>query len=161
MRTPSERDETMKGSTKADRKLPSSLSRRIRFPDDEIRLPWLAALLDSCAIADTGVAIAVRDAEKKEKKVLACGKDCDVCCHQPDIPLYPHEVPGLLWYAAEKMEPSLRKIVRNQLIAHKKGDPCPFLVAHTCSVHPLRPIACRQYNVLTTRCAPGEDPYFS
>jgi hypothetical protein len=56
------------------------LSRRLHFPGDELRLPWLPALLDSLAIAETGVAIAIRDTEKKEKKKLACGQDCDDCC---------------------------------------------------------------------------------
>jgi Fe-S-cluster containining protein len=34
-------------------------------------------------------------------------------------------------------------------------------VDHACAVHAVRPIACRQYNVFTTRCAPGEDPYYT
>ncbi len=84
------------------------LSRRIHY-EDEYRLPWLAALLECHAIADTGVAIAVRDVEKKEKKVLAC----DACRYQPDILFYPHEVPGLRWYVLEKLEPSLREVVRH------------------------------------------------
>jgi Fe-S-cluster containining protein len=138
-----------------------SLSRRLPFPQDEERLPWLAALLDSYAITDTGVAIAVRDAEKKQKKKLACGKDCDVCCHQPDIPLYPHELEGLRWYVAEKLEPPTRERVLKQCTAHTQGSPCPFLVEHACAVHPMRPVACRQYNVFTTPCAPGEDPYYT
>jgi Fe-S-cluster containining protein len=137
------------------------LSRRLHFPEDELRLPWLPALLDSLAIADTGVAIAVRDTEKKEKKKLACAKDCDVCCQQPDIPLYPHELPGLAWFVTEKLGPDKRVQVLDQCSRHRTGSPCPFLIDHACAVHPVRPIACRQYNVFTTRCAPGEDPYFT
>jgi uncharacterized protein len=137
------------------------LSRRLHFPDDEKRLPWLPALLDACAIADTGVAIAIRDAEKKEKKTIACGKGCDVCCHQPDIPLYPHELPGLAWFVSEKLDPDVKARVLDQCSRHAKGSPCPFLVDHTCAVHAVRPVACRQYNVFTTQCAPGEDPYYT
>ena len=139
----------------------SQLSRRLHFPDDEQRLSWLPALLDAFAIIDTGVAIAIRDAEKKEKMTLACGPDCDVCCHQPDIPLYPHELPGLAWYVAEKLPTETRTRVLAQCARHGKGSPCPFLVDHVCSVHPVRPVACRQYNVFTTPCAPGEDPYYT
>jgi Fe-S-cluster containining protein len=137
------------------------LTRRLHFPDDEKRLPWLPALLDACAITDTGITIAIRDAEKREKKQLACGKDCDVCCHQPDIPLYPHELPGLAWFVSEKLTPDIRAQVLDQCSRHSKGLPCPFLVDHACAVHAVRPIACRQYNVFTVRCSPGEDPYYT
>ena len=140
---------------------PSGLSRRQHFPDDEARVPWLSALLDAYAIADTGVAIAIRDAEKKLKKKLACGKDCDVCCHQPDIPLYPHELEGLRWYVFDKLDAIARAPVIRQCASHQKGAPCPFLVERSCAVHPVRPVACRQYNVFTTPCAPGEDPYYT
>ena len=36
--------------------------------------------------------------------------------------------------------------------------PCPFLVDQSCSIHPFRPIACREYNVTSPaeRCS---DPY--
>ena len=153
-----ERIDTMKTPASAR---PAGLSRRLPFPDDEKRLPWLPALLDSYAIADTGVAIAVRDAEKKERKKLACGRDCDVCCHQPDIPLYPHELPGLAWYLSEKLSPEVKAQVLDQCSRHGKGSPCPFLVDHACAVHAVRPVACRQYNVFAARCAPGEDPYFT
>jgi len=30
-----------------------------------------------------------------------------------------------------------------------------------CSVHPMRPISCRQFNVFGTPCAEGEDPYYT
>lgn len=137
------------------------LSRRVHFPDEEQRLPWLTALLDAYAIADTGVAIAIRDAEKKQRKKLACGKDCDACCHQSDIPLYPHEREGLEWYVAKKLDAATRSTVLQQCADHTKGSPCPFLVEHACAVHPMRPMACRQYNVFTAPCAPGEDPYYT
>jgi len=139
----------------------AGLSRRLRFPEDEQRIPWLSRLLDAYAVVDTGVAVALRDAEKKEKKKLACSKNCDVCCRQPDIPLYPHELVGLYWYVSEKLTGGGREIVKRQLAEHAPGSACPFLVDGSCAVHPMRPIACRQYNVFTTPCAPGEDPYYT
>lgn len=137
------------------------LSRRLHFPDDEKRVPWLSRLLDAYAVVDTGVAIAIRNAEKKEKKKLACSKGCAVCCRQPDIPLYPHELVGLYWFVSEKMTGLERDIIKQQLGEHAPGSPCPFLVDGACAVHPVRPIACRQYNVFTSPCAPGEDPYYT
>lgn len=146
---------------RSQQKTSGGLSRRLHFPEDEKRIPWLPALLDAFAIADTGIAIALRDAKKKEKKKPACAKGCDVCCRQPDIPLYPHEIVGLYWFVAEKLSGGARDIVKRQLNDHAPGSPCPFLVEGSCSVHPARPIACRQYNVFTSPCAPGEDPYYT
>ncbi len=140
----------------------SGLSRRLHFPEDEKRLPWLPLLLDSYAIADTGVTVAVRNEEKRRKVKLACGKGCGHCCvHQRDIPLYPHELVGIYWYVSEKLTPSARDLLKNRLIAHTTDSPCPFLADGSCSIHPLRPIGCRQFNVFATPCAPGEDPYFT
>jgi len=138
------------------------LSRRSNFPEEEKRIPWLPFLLDAYAIADTGVAIAIRDAEKKGKNKLACGKGCGNCCvHQTDIPVYPHELVGIYWYVSEKIAPPLRDTLKRLLTAHASGSPCPFLVEGSCSIHPLRPVGCRQFNVFTTPCAPGEDPYYT
>ena len=44
------------------------LAARVHFPNDEKRLPWLPMLLDSYAIVDTGVSVAVRQEEKRQKR---------------------------------------------------------------------------------------------
>lgn len=137
------------------------LAARLRFPADEERLPWLAMLLDAYAVADTGVAVATRETAKRRKAVLACATGCDACCHQTDIPLYPHEIVGIYWYAVEKVLPPVRDIVLNQLARHAPGGACPFLVEHACAIHPLRPLACRQFNVFGSPCIQGEDPYYT
>ncbi len=138
------------------------LARRLQFPDDEKRLAWLPMLLDAYAIADTGIAIAIRDEGKKHTKKLACGKGCGNCCvHQKDLPLYPHELVGIYWYASEKMSPPARDILRDRLEKHIPGSECPFLIDQYCSIHPVRPVGCRQFNVFTAPCAPGEDPYYT
>jgi len=140
----------------------SGLSRRLRFPEDELRLPWLPMLLDAYAIVDTGVAIAVRDEEKKRKRKLACTKGCGNCCvHQKDLPLYPHELVGIYWYASEKMSEPGRAILRARLANTPADSACPFLVENACSIHLVRPVGCRQFNVVTSPCAPGEDPYYT
>jgi Fe-S-cluster containining protein len=139
----------------------SQLSRRLHFPEDEPRLPWLPLLLDAYSIADTGVAIAIRDAEKKEQKKLACGKGCGNCCvHQKDLPLYPHELVGIYWYASQKMEEPVRGLVKTRL-AGPPAPGCPFLVDGSCSIHPMRPVGCRQFNVFSKPCEAGEDPFFT
>lgn len=147
---------------KKNRKQTSGLSRRLSFPDEERRLPWLSLLLDAYSIADTGVAVAIRDTEKKQKKKLACGKGCGNCCvHQKDLPLYPHELVGIYWYASEKMTGPLRDVLRSRLAVSKADSGCPFLIDNSCSIHPVRPIGCRQFNVFSSQCAPGEDPYYT
>jgi len=147
---------------KKTQKNQSGLSRRLHFPDDEKRLPWLPMLLDAYAIADTGITVALRDAEKKQKKKLACGKGCGNCCEdQKDLPLYPHELVGIYWYVSEKLPAATRDVLKNSLTVHTAESPCPFLINGSCSIHPLRPIGCRQFNVFTSPCAPGEDPYYT
>jgi Fe-S-cluster containining protein len=48
-----------------------------------------------------------------------------------------------------------------QLAVHRHGQACAFLVDQVCSIHPLRPMACRQFNVFNTVCAEGEDTYYT
>lgn len=141
----------------------NGLSRRVHFPEDEKRLPWLSALLDSYAIADTGIAIGIREEEKKRKKKLACGKGCGNCCeHQKDLPLYPHELVGIYWFVTEKAEAAVREILKGRFRQQDSAvSPCPFLINGSCSIHPVRPLGCRQFNVFTEPCASGEDPYYT
>jgi Fe-S-cluster containining protein len=147
---------------KSLRKNSVGLARRVHFPEEERRLPWLSLLLDAYAIADTGVAIAIRDEEKRRKVKLACGKGCGNCCvHQQDLPLYPHELVGIYWYVSEKMAVAGRDRLRGRIADPAVGPACLFLIDNACSIHPLRPVGCRQFNVFTTPCAPGEDPYYT
>lgn len=137
-------------------------SQRFSFPDDEKRLPWLPLLLDAYAVIDKGIAAVVEEREKKQKIKLACRKGCDVCCRaQSDIPVYPLEMVGIYWYAVEKVEQPSREVLKKQLLAHAKSPVCPFLIEHACSVHPVRPAACRQFNVFNKPCAEGEDAYYT
>lgn len=140
----------------------SGLSRRLTFSEDEQRLPWLSLLLDAYAIADTGVAVAVKKAEKKQKKKLACSKGCGNCCvHQTDLPLYPHEIVGIYWYATEKIFGPARDALRNRFSVKATDAGCPFLIENSCVIHAMRPIGCRQFNVFAIPCAQGEDPYYT
>jgi Fe-S-cluster containining protein len=38
---------------------------------------------------------------------------------------------------------------------------CPFLVDEACAIHPMRPMACRQFNVFDRVCVEGEDAYYT
>jgi Fe-S-cluster containining protein len=135
---------------------------RVRFPDDEEKLPWLSALLEAYSVIDRGVSFAIEREKEKHNRRLACGKGCDKCCQtHKDIPVYPLELVGLYWFSAEKMDKEIREVLKERLSSHREGDPCPFLIAGSCSVHPVRPVACRQFNVFGERCGEGEDPYYT
>ncbi len=135
--------------------------KRLSFPSDEKNHPWLPLLLDAYSMIDKGIDEAIRTALKKGR-TLACRKGCSNCCRtHHTIPVYPLELVGLSWYVTEKMSGTERGIIRGQLQRYAENDPCPFLVNGACSVHPMRPVSCRQFNVFDTPCAVGEDPYYT
>jgi Fe-S-cluster containining protein len=136
-------------------------STRLTFPDAEAKQAWLPLLLEAYAIVDAGVNEAIRR-EEKQGRTLACHKGCAACCRShTTIPIYPLELIGINWYVVEIITGPLRKQLKIQLHDHKKGEPCPLLVENSCSVHPLRPMACRQFNVFDTVCMEGEDAYYT
>jgi len=138
-----------------------SRPRRLSFPSDEKNHPWLPILLDAYYIVDRGVAKAIESEQKKGGR-LACSKGCSSCCKtHKDIPVYPLELVGISWYVTEKITGPEREVLRKKLENHEENDPCPFLVDGLCSVHSMRPIACRQFNVFGKPCAEGEDPYYT
>jgi Fe-S-cluster containining protein len=129
---------------------------RLRFPEDEKRQPWLPLLLEIQHLTNQGVAAAI----KADGRKLACGRGCASCCRShTDIPVYPLELMGIAWYVGEKLSGDLRDRVRAQLQDHRQLGACPFLVDEACAIHPLRPMACRQFNVFNTVCAAGEDAF--
>lgn len=132
---------------------------RITFQEDEAQFDWLSMLLDGYAIADQGIHKAIQREESRDRK-LACRKGCATCCRtHRDIPVYPLELVGITWYATEKIKGDLRFKLKEQLKVHKEGDPCPFLMDKVCSVHAVRPLACRHFNVFNKVCEEGEDAF--
>ena len=134
-------------------------TKRFSLPEDEKNLPWLSMLLDAYHIIDKGIAASIESYRKKGRK-LACAKGCSSCCvtHQ-DIPIYPLELQGLIWYVTEKFSGSDREVLKSHLSKFTRDRACPFLINGTCSIHPMRPMACRQFNVFVKSCEEGEDPF--
>ncbi len=146
---------------KKEKKSGYSHPRRLSFKSDELKHPWLSILLDAYYIIDKGIADAIRIEAKKRRKV-ACAKGCASCCStHRDIPVYPLELVGISWYVIEKITGTKRDLLKKQLQFYIQNEPCPFLIDNACSVHPLRPIACRQFIVFDRRCTEGEDPYYT
>jgi uncharacterized protein len=134
---------------------------RLTYPEHESKQAWLALTLEGYAIVDAGVHEGIRR-EVAQGRTLACGKGCAACCRShATIPVYPLELIGITWYAIENVHGDTREKLIQQLRAHKSGEPCPLLVEDSCSVHPLRPMACRQFNVFGKVCAEGEDAYYT
>ncbi|RJQ17957.1 MAG: YkgJ family cysteine cluster protein [Nitrospiraceae bacterium] len=138
-----------------------SRAQRFSFPADEKKHPWLKLLLDAYSIVDMGIVKAIAEEQKKGRK-LACSKGCSNCCiTHKDIPVYPLELVGISWYVTEKAAGTVREALIRQLEAYSKDDPCPFLVEGICSVHSVRPMACRQFNVFGKPCEESEDPFYT
>jgi Fe-S-cluster containining protein len=134
---------------------------RVSFPEDEAAHPWLSLLLDAYLIFDEGVNEAIQREEKKGR-ILACKKGCSACCRtHTSIPVYPLELVGMTWHATEKVKNPKRKKLAGQLKNYKDSKICPFLASDICSIYPLRPAACRHFNVFDRACGEGEDAYYT
>ena len=134
---------------------------RLKYPTEEAANTWLGYAFDAYHRADVGVAKGIQQEERKARK-LACAKGCSSCCKShTTIPIFPLELLGLYWYVGKVMPVEIRARLKPQLANHVAGTPCPFLLDGACSVHPMRPLACRHFNVFDTVCVEGEDAFFS
>jgi Fe-S-cluster containining protein len=136
--------------------------RRLSYPEAESEIAWISMILDAYYTADLGVYQAIDKELSSGKRVLACSKGCSSCCRtHVTIPVYPLELLGLYWYMLDVVEENTRETLIRQLYEFAPGKGCPFLIEGACGVHPLRPLACRFFNVFTKPCEEGEDPYYT
>lgn len=138
-----------------------SAPERLSFPGEEARFDWLPLLLEAYHTIDRGVASALDHARAKGR-TLACARGCSSCCRtHTTIPIYPIEIIGIYWYTTERLAHEKRARLHNQLKNHQDYNACPFLLDDACSIHPLRPMACRQFNVFDRACSDGEDAFYT
>lgn len=127
---------------------------RIRLVGAEAEPSWLGAVLDAYAVVDADVervvALRVRGGES-----LACVAGCFQCCIQP-VPLTKYEIMAIGWYLAHGAVPGALDAVA--AARHRRGGSwaCPMLQDGGCVAYPVRPIACRRFNVLGRPCLVGE-----
>lgn len=127
-------------------------------------------------ISETGI--------KSLGKEVSCKKGCGACCRQP-VPISETEAMAIVEVVENMEEPRKTEIKRrfSQAVKHfqekgwleklescKKNPselqhvvmeyfweniPCPFLEDESCSIHPNRPLACREYIVTSpaSNCA--------
>ena len=135
---------------------------RRNFPEDEARLTWLSMLLDAYFECDKSVFQSIEQEISKKGRTLACTRGCSSCCKtHVTIPVYPLELLGLYWFILEKTKETHQEMIIRQLMDFEPGKGCPFMVEGVCGVHPMRPMACRFFNVFNTPCKEGEDPYYT
>ncbi|MCB1738053.1 MAG: YkgJ family cysteine cluster protein [Gammaproteobacteria bacterium] len=135
--------------------------KRLDYPSDEADQPWLSYAFDAYHAADIGVWKGIA-AEERKGRSLACAMGCSNCCRShTTIPIFPLELLGLYWFVSRQMATETRAQLKPQLDRHQKGEACPFLLNEVCSVHPMRPLACRHFNVFGQACAVGEDAFYT
>ncbi len=133
------------------------------------------ALLDA---ARTLVDGDVRGIAARPEFPISCGPGCGACCRQA-VPVTAAELRAIrAWLDALPDDERLahdRRIVatkarldasdgeaigmENERAYFALGIPCPFLVNESCSIHPARPLACREYVVTSdpAHCASRAD----
>jgi Fe-S-cluster containining protein len=144
----------------------------VRVPDVPMELPTLVPPMQE--LCNGVVALALRR-EARGGGNLSCGKGCGVCCSQL-VPLAAPEAFFLAEYV-QSLPPARRKGIAERFATVRRAVegaglveqlkkledtlehralaqdywrlqvPCPFLEDNSCSIHPLRPFSCREYNV--------------
>jgi Fe-S-cluster containining protein len=142
-----------------------------------------ALLPDAQRFANQLTDMAVAQVER-EGRQISCAKGCGACCRQM-VPISPPEARHLAaLVAAMPQEQGLavrsrfaaarEKVLASGLPAQgppdgdaaayrafgmayfRLGVPCPFLVEESCSIHPDRPLVCREYLVTSPAAACAE-----
>lgn len=116
---------------------------------------WLAVLLETYAAADAVNAETLAARERRGERI-ACQRGCDHCCRQSEVPATAPEVQGVVWYVQTRMPADTRRRLLPGLRRALQEPACPFLLDGACSVHPMRPLICRQFHVRGAPCGPGE-----
>jgi Fe-S-cluster containining protein len=147
----------------------------IDISDEPARLADLVPAIHE--LVNGAVALAIKRAQR-EGRTLSCKAGCGVCCCQL-VPVAPAEVFSMVdrirSMPAEQRLPILNRFqeIENSLgktgllerisvlgetddnntvaqVYFEQRHTCPFLAEQSCSIHPWRPIACREYNVTSS-----------
>lgn len=133
------------------------ITSRFDFPKDEKKYPWLSMLLDAYHILDIDNEIGINEESARRGQEVACGESCYHCCLRPVVPITGIELAGISWFSCEQLTGEVRLKVKGQFLAHKETTSCPFLIEKTCSIYPVRPLACRSFHVFGEKCNIEED----
>ena len=135
---------------------------RLSFPAEEKKSNWLSYLFDTYLAGDKQVMSEIGQEVNKKGRNFACTKGCSTCCKTHiTIPVYPLELMGIYWYSIDIVQGEKREALYQNLKEFNSESGCPFLIDGACGIHPMRPLACRYFNVFGKACEEGEDPFFS
>lgn len=149
------------------------ITANLPLPPGDIRLSELAWM--AMPLLERLVDLSVKDDAKQGRKV-SCTKGCGACCRQA-VPVSPPEAwmladlvasmpPARRQVILERFQQATQKLAAagfgdrsldggaatEEFMAlgldyFRLGIPCPFLEDESCSIHPWRPSACREYLV--------------
>ena len=71
---------------------------------------------------------------------------CSLCCEKGDYPISQIELEYLM-QGYISLNSDLKKIVQENIKNMQKGETCPFLHEHKCTVYKYRPIICRVHGL--------------
>lgn len=77
---------------------------------------------------------------------ICCHKGCSDCCEKGDYPITDIEL-NYLMNGFLNLDLPTKLQVQNNIKNMRKGEKCPFLINHECSVYLYRPIICRVHGL--------------
>ena len=157
---------------------------KIPVPVDPVKPEAMMPVFHNLANTFTGLGV---QQVEHAGETISCQKGCGACCRQP-VPLAETEIYHIAMVVAAMPEPKrsemtlrfeaaaahfhnngwyekfelcddeeeLKKLIVQYFSAHIA---CPFLEEESCSIHPVRPVVCREYLVTSPAifCAHPED----
>ena len=155
----------------------------VKFTAPEGNCPASALLPDAQALANQVAALGA-DRAKRAGKSISCKAGCGACCRQlvPISPTEAHHLAGVVAALPEvranvirrRFSDAVAKLEAANFPARSNPDEdkaayrafglayfqlgvaCPFLENESCSIHPQRPLVCREYQVTSPPAACGE-----
>lgn len=150
------------------------LQARVTVPADPVPLRVMLPVVQNLAnaLVDVGV-----QAEEEQGRTVSCQKGCGACCRQlvPISEVEAHRIAALVEELPEPRRSTVKERFANAarqleesglaavlerragweesevsdigLSYFQQGIPCPFLEEESCSIHPDRPVTCREYLV--------------
>jgi hypothetical protein len=129
----------------------------MEYLDGGVTETKVVRLMSAAYEAVDGLIISFRNRCQREQLNIDCMKACAWCCHQAVL-VSIQEVLLISRYLSEEMTDDQQQVVYRNACEKEAvtGDmsvreflqtlhPCPFLQDHSCTIYPVRPMACRCY----------------
>ena len=138
----------------------------------------LAGLARHAATLSDAMLARAQSAHYAQGGGVSCRKGCAACCRQV-IPLSPPDAlaleelrQGMAWEERSEADARLDRMRDGLALAglaeaslfnhagevYRLGLACPFLIEEACSIHPHRPLACREHLAVSSAASCGDFP---